>query len=70
MIEERECPAKVTMEACLDSKELNPEDMESEVEQQEVPTEEAAVKSSGTMKKWHRGWHLTAGQRSKSKELT
>jgi hypothetical protein len=39
---------------CLDSKELNPEDMKSEVEHQEVPMEETAVKSSGTMKKQHR----------------
>jgi hypothetical protein len=41
---------QVTMEACLDSKELNQEDKESEVEHWEVPTKEAAVKSSGTMK--------------------
>jgi hypothetical protein len=33
-------PCQVTVEACLDSKELNPK--------------EAAVKSSGTMKKRHR----------------
>jgi hypothetical protein len=36
---------QVRTEVCLNSKELNPEDMESEVEHQEVPTEEAAVKS-------------------------
>jgi hypothetical protein len=42
------------MEACLDSKELNPEYMKSKVEHREVPTEEAAVKSSGTMGKRHR----------------
>jgi hypothetical protein len=40
---------QVTTEACLDTRELNPEDMESEVEHREVPTEEATVKSSGTM---------------------
>jgi hypothetical protein len=45
---------QLTAEVCLDSKEPNLEDMESEVERQEVPTEEAAVNSSGTMKKWHR----------------
>jgi hypothetical protein len=39
------------METCLDSKELNLEDMESEVEHWGAPTEEAAVKSSGTIKK-------------------
>jgi hypothetical protein len=37
---------QVKMEACRGSKELNPEDMESEVEHQEVFTKEAAVKSS------------------------
>jgi hypothetical protein len=52
---------QLTMKACLDSKEPNPEDMESEVERREVPTEEAAVKSSGTMKKRHRDRHLAAG---------
>jgi hypothetical protein len=40
-------------EACLDSKELNSEDIESEMEHREVPTGEAAVKSSETMKKRH-----------------
>jgi sulfopyruvate decarboxylase TPP-binding subunit len=48
-------PCQVMMGACLHSEELNLEDMESEVECREVPTEEAAVKSSGTMKKQHRG---------------
>jgi hypothetical protein len=46
---------QVTMEVCLDSKELNPEDMKSKVEHREVPTEEAALKFLGTMKKRHRG---------------
>jgi hypothetical protein len=58
------------MEACLDSKELNPEDMKSGVEHWEVPTEEAVVKSLGIMKKLHRGRHLAAGQRGEPKELT
>jgi hypothetical protein len=30
---------QVTTEACWDSEELNPEDMESEVKHREVPTE-------------------------------
>jgi hypothetical protein len=55
-----------TTEACLDSKEPNPDDMEH----REVPTEEAAVKSSGTMKKWHRGRHPAAGRHGEPKELT
>jgi hypothetical protein len=58
------------MKTCLESKEANPEDMESEVERREVPTEEAAVKSSGTMKKGQRGRHLAAGRRGEPKELT
>jgi hypothetical protein len=53
---------QVTTEACLDSKELNSEDMKSEVEHREVPTEESAVKSLGTMKKQHMGRHLAAGK--------
>jgi hypothetical protein len=44
--------------------------MESEVEHWEVPMEEAAVKSSGTMKKRHRGRQLVAGQLREPKELT
>jgi hypothetical protein len=43
----------VMMEACLDSKELNLEDMEFEVEHWEVPTYETTVKSLGRMKKRH-----------------
>jgi hypothetical protein len=43
------------MEACLDSKELNSEHMKSKMKLREVPMEETAVKSSGTMKKRHRG---------------
>jgi hypothetical protein len=61
---------QVTTEACLDSKELNPKDMESKLEHREAPTEEAAVKSSGTMKKRHRGQHLATGRRGEPKELT
>jgi hypothetical protein len=48
------------IEACLECNEPNSEDMESEVEHREVPMEEAAVKSSGTIKKRHRGLHLAA----------
>jgi hypothetical protein len=69
--EQRETMAcQVRTEACLDSKEPNPEDMESEVEHREVPTEEAAVKSSRTMKKWHRDRHLAPGRRGEPNELT
>jgi hypothetical protein len=61
---------QVKKEACLDSKGLNPEDMESEAEHREIPTEGSAVKSSGTMKKRHKGRHLAAGRRGEPKELT
>jgi hypothetical protein len=61
---------QVTTAACLDSQEPNPEDMKSEVEHREVPTEEAAVKSTGTMMKRHRGRHLAAGRRGEPKKLT
>jgi hypothetical protein len=39
----------VKTEACLCNKEPNTEDIESEVEHREDPTEETAVKSSGTI---------------------
>jgi hypothetical protein len=69
--EQKETMARqVTTEACQDSKEPSPEDMASEVERREVPTEEAAVKSSRTMKKRHRGRHVAAGRRGEPKELT
>jgi hypothetical protein len=61
---------QVTAAACLESKELNPEDIESELEYREVPTEKAAVKSSRAMKKRHRGRHLAAGRPGEPKELT
>jgi hypothetical protein len=48
----------------------NPVEMESETEHWEVPMEEAAVKSSGAMKKQHRARHLVAGRRGEPKELT
>jgi hypothetical protein len=57
---------QVTTAACLDSK----EDIEPEVEHREVPMEEAAVKSSGTIKKQHKGRHLAAGRRREPKGLT
>jgi hypothetical protein len=44
--------------------------MESDVEHLEVSTEEAAVKSSGIMKKRQMGRHLAAGRRGEPKELT
>lgn len=48
----------------------NPEKMESQMEHHEVPMEETTVKSSGIMKKQHRGWHLAAEQCGEPKEVT
>jgi hypothetical protein len=59
-----------TMEAHLESKEPTSEDMESIAEDQKASKEEAAVRSSGALKKEHRGWHLAAGRRGKPKERT
>jgi hypothetical protein len=49
---------------------VNPEEMESELEHWEVSQGVAAMKSSGTMKKQHRGRHLAAECCGKPKELT
>jgi hypothetical protein len=43
-----------TTEAFLDSKEPNPEEMQSRAEHWEVPKEYITVKSSGALKKQHR----------------
>jgi hypothetical protein len=53
------------MTACHEATERNTEKTEcdpeiKEVAEQQVPKEEAAVKSWGTMKKQHRGWYLAA----------
>jgi hypothetical protein len=47
-----------------------PEIMQSTEEHLEVPKEGVALKSSGTVKKWHRGQNLAAGCCGKPKELT
>jgi hypothetical protein len=63
--------------ACQEATETNPKKMEpspemmqSVGEQREVPKEEAAMRSSGALKKRHRDQHLAAGHRRKPKELT
>jgi hypothetical protein len=48
--------------------EKNPDKIKSGAKHQEVPREEAAVKSSGAMKKWHRSRNLGVGRRGESKE--
>jgi hypothetical protein len=60
---------KVMTVACLDIQELNPEDMESEVEHREVPKENVVVKPFKGRKKRHWGQHLVAGRRGETKEL-
>jgi hypothetical protein len=62
-------PCRKETMACQETTEANPE-MESESERREVPMEEAAVKSSGTMKKRQMSRHLAAGRRGEQKELT
>jgi hypothetical protein len=47
-----------------------PEQMQFKAEHQEVPKEEAGVRSSGALKKWHRGRNLVAKRRQKQKEWT
>jgi hypothetical protein len=50
--------------------EANPEEIQSEAVHREVPKEEAAEKSSGVLKKRHRGRHLAAGRRSQPEGKT
>jgi hypothetical protein len=55
-------------EANLEKMETNPEMMQSIGEHQEVPKEEAAVRSSGALKKRHRDRNQAAERRQKPKE--
>jgi hypothetical protein len=55
------------MEARPEKMEPHPEKMGSGAEHREVPKEEAAVKTSGAMKKRHRGWNLAAGRHREPK---
>jgi hypothetical protein len=64
---ERVIACQETTEACLECKEQTSGDMESEAEYREVPKEEAKVKSSGRIKKWHRDRYLAVGRRGKPK---
>jgi hypothetical protein len=58
------------MEACLDSKEPTSLEVVSEVEHEEVPKEEAAVKTVGALKKRHLDRHLAIGHRGQPKKQT
>jgi hypothetical protein len=70
VMEWQEIPKEGAVVASLESKEPGSKELESEVERRDVPTEEAAVKSSGRTKKRPRGRHIAAGRSRKSKELT
>jgi hypothetical protein len=56
-----------TTETCLDSKEPNPEEMQSGAEHQEVPREHAAVKPVGGLRRRHGGRSLATGSRRETK---
>jgi hypothetical protein len=57
-------------EACLESKESTSLEVGPEAKHEEVRKDEAAVKSSGALKKRHRGLHLAAGRRGKLEKHT
>jgi hypothetical protein len=54
------------MEACLEKMkatdlEANPEEIESKLEHEELPNEEAKVETFGALKEWYRDRHLAKG---------
>jgi hypothetical protein len=56
------------MEFCLEKTEAtdleaNPEEIESDLEHEEVPIEEAAVETSGALKERYGDWHLAVRYR-------
>jgi hypothetical protein len=59
-----------TTEAYLDSREPNPEEIQSGAEHREAPKEHAAVKPVGGLRKRHRGRPLGAGRRGQPEERT
>jgi hypothetical protein len=58
---------KTMLDGCLEKVEASQGEMQSEEVHEEVPKEEAAVKSFGALMKQHRGQHLAAecGQKPK-----
>jgi hypothetical protein len=65
----------VIMETCLGQMkamnlEASPEEIESEVEHEEVPEEEAAVETLGALKKWYGARDLAVGCRWQLKKQT
>jgi hypothetical protein len=59
-----------TTEACVESKEPTSVEMKSVAVHEEVPTEEAAGKTSGALKKRYRNRHLAVRRRSQPKKWT
>jgi hypothetical protein len=63
------------VEACLGEKEamdleVNPEEIESKVEHEEVPKEEATVETFGALKEQYRDRHLAVGRCQQQNKLT
>jgi hypothetical protein len=63
------------MEACLGEMkasdlEENSEEIESKLEHEEVPKEEATVEKFGALKEQYRDWHLGVRRRSQPKKRT
>jgi hypothetical protein len=56
------------MKANREATVVNGQEIMSVTVREEVPKEEAAAKSSGALKKWHRGWHPAVGRSEKPKE--
>jgi hypothetical protein len=54
----------------MKSKEPNSEEMKFEAVHEEIPKEEATVKSLGALKKWHGDRHLAVGCHKKLKRRT
>jgi hypothetical protein len=50
--------------------EANPEELKSVAEYEEVPKEEAALKSLRALKNWHEDWHLAVGRHGQLKKRT
>lgn len=58
------------MEACLESKEPTSEEIESVMELEGVPKEEATMKHVRALKKWHGNWNLALGHLGQLKKWT
>jgi hypothetical protein len=57
-------------EACAEKMVANPDELKSVAVHEEVPKEEIAVNTFGTLKKWYGDRHLAVRRRRKSKKRT